>query len=136
MAQSLPANAGDASSIPGSGTKTPTCHRATEPLSHSKRSHGSEKPVCQSTHCGYREPPQSNEDPVQPKILKQINFKKKFKKNRSKMGDRGEIRHQQKPPGWSGEIRWNLGDKTSSNFCVLPIFTCLSGPVCRDLALG
>ena len=70
VVQNLPANAGDTSSIPGSGTKTPACHRATEPMSHNKRSHSNKKPVHQSTHCNYRKPTQSNEDPVQPKIIK------------------------------------------------------------------
>lgn len=55
---------------------------------------------------------------------------------RSKMEDRGEICHQQNALGWRGEIRWNPGDKTRSNFCALSCFTFLQGPVCGDLAPG
>ena len=34
VVKNLPANAGDMGSIPGPGTKIPTCHGATKPMRH------------------------------------------------------------------------------------------------------
>ena len=36
VAKNLPSNAGDMSSVPGWGTKFPTCHGATKPMHHNK----------------------------------------------------------------------------------------------------
>ena len=36
VAKNLPSHAGNTSSIPGQGTKIPTCHGATKPMHHNK----------------------------------------------------------------------------------------------------
>ena len=36
VAKNLPSHAGNMSSIPGQGTKIPTCHGATKPMHHNK----------------------------------------------------------------------------------------------------
>ena len=90
MIKNPPADAGDMDSIPGLGTKIPDAGEqltlSTTTEAHASRAPQEEKPLQWEAHApqwrvlptlhNQKRPVYSNEDPVQPKINKQIHLKK------------------------------------------------------------